>query len=65
MISVSKLGRSLADGLVGYITIGVNRSATPAETTGCIVNPVGALPTVTPTPSAQAAAYALDASEGF
>ncbi|KAJ5704750.1 hypothetical protein N7536_000439 [Penicillium majusculum] len=64
-LDVSKLGDSLADGLVGYITIGVNRSATPAETTGGSVNDVGALPTVTPTLGAQAAAYALDASEGY
>lgn len=65
VVDVSKLGDSLADGLVGYITIGVNRSATPAETTGGSVNDVGALPTVTPTLGAQAAAYALDASEGY
>lgn len=65
VVSVSKLGESLADGLVGYITIGVNRSATPAETTGGSVNVVGALPTVTLTPGAQAAAYALDTSEGY
>lgn len=62
---MSKLGDSLADGLVGYITIRVNRSATPAETTGGSVNVVSALPTVTPTPGTRAAAYAIDASEGY
>lgn len=65
MVSVSQLGESLSDGLVGYITIGVNTTATLAETTGGSVNVVGALPTVTPSPGAQAAAYALDASEGY
>ncbi|KAK5806118.1 hypothetical protein VI817_000376 [Penicillium citrinum] len=65
VVSVSQLGESLSDGLVGYITIGVNTTATPAETTGGSVNVVGALPTVTPSPGAQAAAYALDASEGY
>lgn len=65
VVDVSKLGESLADGLVGYITIGVNRTATAALTTGGSVNVVGALPTVTPSPGAQAAAYALDASEGY
>jgi hypothetical protein len=65
VVSVSKLGKSLANGLVGYITIGLNHSATPAETTGGSVNVIGALRAVTPTPGAQAAAYALDASEGY
>ncbi|CAI7677179.1 unnamed protein product [Penicillium palitans] len=64
VVDVSKLGDSLADGLAGYITIGVNRSATPAEITGGSVNVVGALPTVTPTPGARTSAYVLDASEG-
>lgn len=62
---MSQLGDSLADSLVGYITIGVNRSATSVETNGGRSNIVGALPTVTPTPGARAAAYALDASEGY
>ncbi|KGO40002.1 Intradiol ring-cleavage dioxygenase, core [Penicillium expansum] len=65
VVSVSQLGDSLADSLVGYITIGVNRSATSVETNGGRSNIVGALPTVTPTPGARAAAYALDASEGY
>lgn len=65
VVSVSQLGKALSDGLVGYITIGVNTSATPAETTGGSVNVVGALPTVTPSAGAQAAAYSLDASEGY
>lgn len=52
---MSQLGDSLADSLVGYITIGVNRSATSVETNGGRSNIVGA----------RAAAYALDASEGY
>ncbi|KAK4867376.1 hypothetical protein LT330_000886 [Penicillium expansum] len=65
VVSVSQLGDSLANSLVGYITIGVNRSATSVETNGGRSNIVSALPTVTSTPGARAAAYTLDASEGY
>ncbi|KAJ5813739.1 uncharacterized protein N7503_000489 [Penicillium pulvis] len=65
VVSTALLGRVIADGLVGSITIGVNRSATPAETTGGSVNVVGYLPTASPTAGAQSAAYAIDAEEGF
>ncbi|KAH6897407.1 Intradiol ring-cleavage dioxygenase [Thelonectria olida] len=46
VISVSQLGDSITDGLVGYITIGVNASAAGIDTTGEDVNPQGWLPTV-------------------
>ncbi|KGO68389.1 hypothetical protein PITC_070140 [Penicillium italicum] len=65
VVSMSKLGDSLADVLVGHITICVSHSAPPAETTSGSDNVAGALPTVTPTPDARAAAYALDASDGY
>lgn len=65
MIDISKPGESFSDGLVGYFTIYVNCTATPDLTTGGSVNVVGALPTVTPYPSARAAAYSLDAFEGY
>ncbi|KAJ5557058.1 hypothetical protein N7494_000973 [Penicillium frequentans] len=65
VVSTALLGHVIADGLVGSITIGVNRSATPAETTGGSVNVVGYLPTASPTAGAQAAAYVIDAEEGY
>ncbi|KAH8714695.1 Intradiol ring-cleavage dioxygenase [Ilyonectria robusta] len=46
VISVSQLGDSLEDGLVGYITIGVNTTADAIAVTGDSVNPQGWLPTV-------------------
>ncbi|KAH7120385.1 Intradiol ring-cleavage dioxygenase [Dactylonectria estremocensis] len=46
VISVSQLGDSLEDGLVGYITIGVNTTADAIAVSGEDVNPQGWLPTV-------------------
>ena len=65
MISTSLLGTTIADGLAGYITIGVNRTATPATTTGGSVNVLGKIPTVTPSAGARKAAYDLDYAEGY
>ncbi|KAL4956372.1 Intradiol ring-cleavage dioxygenase [Aspergillus filifer] len=65
IISTALLGETIAEGLVGYITIGVNRSAEARETTGTDVNPQGFIPTVTPSAGAQEAAYALDRAEGY
>ncbi|KAL4944594.1 Intradiol ring-cleavage dioxygenase [Aspergillus oleicola] len=65
LISTALLGETVKEGLVGYITIGVNRSAEVATTTGGSVNPQGFIPTVTPSAGAQATAYALDRAEGY
>ncbi|KAL4964202.1 intradiol ring-cleavage dioxygenase [Aspergillus stella-maris] len=65
IISTALLGETFAEGLVGYITIGVNRSAEAREVTGTDVNPQGFIPTVTPSAGAQEAAYALDREEGY
>ncbi|KAL4797119.1 Intradiol ring-cleavage dioxygenase [Aspergillus venezuelensis] len=65
IISTALLGETIAEGLVGYITIGVNRSAEAREVTGTDVNPQGFIPTVTPSAGAQEAAYALDHAEGY
>ncbi|KAF2089187.1 aromatic compound dioxygenase [Saccharata proteae CBS 121410] len=65
VIDVQKLGQTYADGLVGYITIGVNKSAAAIETTGMDVNVQGYLPTVSLASGAQHAAATKDASEGY
>ncbi|KAK7409659.1 hypothetical protein QQX98_008174 [Neonectria punicea] len=46
VISVSQLGDNIEDGLVGYITIGINSTADGIAVTGEAVNPQGWLPTV-------------------
>ncbi|KAL4904326.1 hypothetical protein BDW74DRAFT_178911 [Aspergillus multicolor] len=65
VVSTALLGETLAEGLVGYITIGVNRSAEAATTTGGSVNPQGFLPTASPAAGAQESAYAIDRAEGY
>ncbi|KAF9029792.1 hypothetical protein BDZ89DRAFT_1065081 [Hymenopellis radicata] len=60
VISTQLLGSTLADGLVGYITVGVNVSEIfdPSDS-----NPIGVIPTVSLSSGAEASASALDASE--
>lgn len=65
MISTELIGETLAEGLIGYITIGVNKSASAIATTGQDVNVQGYLPTVSLSSSAQAAANTLDLTEGY
>ncbi|KAF8899727.1 Intradiol ring-cleavage dioxygenase [Mucidula mucida] len=60
VISTQLLGSTLADGLVGYITVGVDVSAV-FDTSDS--NPIGVIPTVSLSPGAEASASALDASE--
>ncbi|KAE8151790.1 Intradiol ring-cleavage dioxygenase [Aspergillus avenaceus] len=65
IISTELIGATLAEGLIGYITIGVNKSAEAINTTGESVNVQGYLPTVSLSASAQAAANTKDAAEGY
>ncbi|KAH6706221.1 Intradiol ring-cleavage dioxygenase [Leptodontidium sp. MPI-SDFR-AT-0119] len=65
VISVTQLGDSLSDGLVGYITVGVNASAAGIATTGGSVNPLGVLPTVSVAESVRAAATSVDVAAGY
>lgn len=65
VISISQLGDSIEDGLVGYITVGVNSSADGLATTGGGVNPQGYLPTVSVASSKAAQATAVDKAAGY
>ncbi|KAI0155529.1 Intradiol ring-cleavage dioxygenase [Pestalotiopsis sp. NC0098] len=65
VISVSQIGDALADGLVGYITIGVNTSADGLTTTGGSVNVQGYLPTVSVAETKLAQATSVDAADGY
>ncbi|CAG8230626.1 unnamed protein product [Penicillium olsonii] len=65
IIATELLGQTLAEGLIGYITIGVNRSAEAIATTGEQVNVQGAIPTVSLSASAQAAANTIDMAQGY
>jgi hypothetical protein len=65
IISTELLGETLADGLIGYITIGVNKNASAISTTGGQVNVQGYIPTVSLTSGAQAAAYTNDLAQGY
>jgi hypothetical protein len=65
VVSVSYLGDSIEDGLVGYITVGVNSTAAGLTTTGGSVNPVGVIPTVSVASSVRAAATAVDIADGY
>ncbi|KAH8660755.1 Intradiol ring-cleavage dioxygenase [Tricladium varicosporioides] len=65
VISVTKLGADLADGLVGYITVGVNSSAAALTTSGESVNPMGVIPTVSVASSVRAAATIVDVAAGY
>lgn len=59
-ISVSLLGASISDGLVGYITVGVNSSAAALAVSGNTVNPMGVIPTVSVAESFRAQAINVD-----
>lgn len=65
VISIEYLGESVEDGLVGYITVGVNSSADAIAVTGGQINPQGYLPTVSVAESKKAAATAVDAADGY
>ncbi|KAI9733918.1 MAG: hypothetical protein M1834_002573 [Cirrosporium novae-zelandiae] len=65
MVSTAMLGDSLEDGLVGYITVGVNSTADAIAVTGTDVNVQGWLPTVSLASGAQASASAIDAAAGY
>ncbi|KAL1629243.1 hypothetical protein SLS56_005466 [Neofusicoccum ribis] len=64
-ISVEYLGSDISDGLVGYITVGVNSTAAGIATTGMDVNPQGFLPTVSVDDAVRAAATSVDAAAGY
>ena len=65
IISTELLGETLAEGLIGYITIGVNKSAFAISTTGTDVNVQGYLPTVSLSSGAQAAANTNDIAQSY
>ncbi|KAI8714026.1 hypothetical protein NCS52_01121900 [Fusarium sp. LHS14.1] len=65
VISVSQITKDIEDGLVGYITIGVNASADALAITGGGVNPQGYLPTVSIDPSKYAEATRIDRADGY
>lgn len=65
MISIEYLGDDISDGLVGYITVGVNKTAAGIATTGMSVNPQGFIPTVSVADSVRAAATSVDAAAGY
>ncbi|RMJ17432.1 hypothetical protein BHE90_002576 [Fusarium euwallaceae] len=65
VISVSQITKDIEDGLVGYITIGVNASAEAIAVTGGDVNPQGYLPTVSIDPSKYAEATRIDRADGY
>lgn len=65
IISVEYLGETLADGLVGYITVGVNKTAEAVAVTGTNVNVLGVIPTVSIASSVRAEATAVDESDGY
>ncbi|KAH0443818.1 extracellular dioxygenase [Colletotrichum camelliae] len=65
VISVTQLTDNIEDGLVGYITLGVNSSAEGLAITGGGVNPQGYLPTVSVAESKLAQATAIDRADGY
>lgn len=65
MIDVDLLGATVADGLVGYITVGINSSAAGLAVSGNTVNPLGVLPTVSVSPEKVAQATAIDKADGY
>ncbi|GKT47606.1 uncharacterized protein ColSpa_07787 [Colletotrichum spaethianum] len=64
-LSVSLLGDSVEDGLVGYITIGVNSTGDGIATTGTDVNPQGWIPTVSVATGKLAQATAVDRAADY
>lgn len=65
VVSVQLLGEMIADGLVGYITVGVNSSAAAAVTTGGSVNPIGLIPTVSIPEVARQSSVDVDIGDGY
>ncbi|TDZ15567.1 hypothetical protein Cob_v011351 [Colletotrichum orbiculare MAFF 240422] len=64
-IGVSLLGDGVEDGLVGYITIGVNSTGDGIATTGTDVNPQVWIPTVSVGTEKMAQATAADRAAGY
>lgn len=65
IVDVSLLGEAISDGLLGYITVGINSSAAGLATTGTDVNPNGFIPTVSVSPEKVAQATAIDKADGY
>ncbi|EOO01000.1 putative aromatic compound dioxygenase protein [Phaeoacremonium minimum UCRPA7] len=65
IVSIDQIGDELVDGLVGYITLGVNASAAGLTTTGGSVNVLGVIPTVSVYDSKYAEATAVDIADGY
>jgi hypothetical protein len=65
IISTELVGETLAEGLIGYITIEINKSASAIATTGQDVNVQRYLPTVSLSSSVQAASNTLDIAECY
>ncbi|KAF2713285.1 aromatic compound dioxygenase [Pleomassaria siparia CBS 279.74] len=64
-VSVELIGETVEEGLVGYITVGVNPDAEDAVTTGGTVNPQGLIPTVSIAEEKKAQATAADKAAGY
>lgn len=64
MVDINFLGDTIADGLVCYITVCVNRTAEAAAITGGSMNVVGTIPTASISSGAEAAAATKDIAEG-
>lgn len=65
IVSIAQLGNDYEDGIIGYITVGVNASAAGVVTTGGSVNVQGYIPTVSIAESKKAAATSVDAADGY
>lgn len=65
VISITQLGDAIADGLVGYITVGVNSSAAGLTTSGGSVNVLGVIPTLSIADSVRAEATSVDMADGY
>ncbi|KAF4624074.1 hypothetical protein G7Y89_g14099 [Cudoniella acicularis] len=65
VISISYLGEEIAEGLVRYITVGVNSSAVGVETSGENVNSLGVVPTLSVAESVRAAATVVDVKDRY
>lgn len=64
-ISVNLLGDTIADGIVGYITVGINSTAANMITTGGSISPIGVIPTVSVESGFRAAATGVDIAAGY
>ncbi|KAJ4353828.1 uncharacterized protein N0V89_005558 [Didymosphaeria variabile] len=65
MVSIEMIGDNIEDGLIGYITVGVNPDGEAAVTTGGSVNPQGLIPTVSVAEEKKAEATAADLAAGY